>query len=80
MAVKVTERSNDIHFHCLFGESRFSDICTRMELKELNWLCKQIAANVVFEWIFEKKNFSHIFANQRKYFKEKGSGSLENEI
>ena len=25
-----------IHFHCLFDESRFSDICMIMELKELN--------------------------------------------
>ena len=25
-----------IHLYCLFDESRFSDICTIMELKELN--------------------------------------------
>ena len=25
-----------IHFYCLFNDSRFSDICTIMELKELN--------------------------------------------
>ena len=31
-----------IHFYCLFDESRFSDICTIMELKELNWLCKHM--------------------------------------
>ena len=28
-----------IHFYCLFDESRFSDICAMMELKELNSLC-----------------------------------------
>ena len=32
---KVTERSNH-HFYYLFDESRFLDICTRMELKKLN--------------------------------------------
>ena len=26
----------NIHFYCLFDELRFSDICTIMELKELN--------------------------------------------
>ena len=31
-----------IHFYCLFDESRFSDICTITELKELNWLCKHM--------------------------------------
>ena len=31
-----------INFYCLFDQSCFSDICTIMELKELNWLCKQI--------------------------------------
>ena len=31
---QVTERSN--HSFLLFDESRFSDICTIMELKELN--------------------------------------------
>ena len=31
-----------IHFYRLFDESRFSDICTIMELKELNWLCKHM--------------------------------------
>ena len=29
-----------IHFYCLFDESRFSEICTIEELKELNGLCK----------------------------------------
>ena len=29
------------HFYYIFDESRFSDLCTIMELKELNWLCKQ---------------------------------------
>ena len=28
-----------INFFCLFDESRFSDIITMMELKELNWMC-----------------------------------------
>ena len=45
-----------MHFYCLFGESRFSDIPTIMELEELNWLCKHMkmseAANYVFQWIF----------------------------
>ena len=27
-----------IHFYCQFDESRFSDICTIVELQELNWL------------------------------------------
>ena len=40
-AVKVTERSNH-SFYCLFDESRFSDICRIMELKELNSLCKHM--------------------------------------
>ena len=31
-----------IHFYCLFDESRFSDICAIMELKELNLLCKHM--------------------------------------
>ena len=38
-----------------FDESRFSNICTIMELKELNWvnLWKTAeAANLVFQWIF----------------------------
>ena len=29
-------------FFCLLDEPRFSDICTIMELKELNWLCKHM--------------------------------------
>ena len=31
-----------INFYCLFDESRFLDICTIMELKELNWLSKHM--------------------------------------
>ena len=31
-----------IHFYCLFDKSRFSDICTIMELKQLNWFCKHM--------------------------------------
>ena len=54
-AVKVTGKSNH-SFYCLFDESRSSDICTIMELKELNWLCKHMktseAANLVLRWIF----------------------------
>ena len=54
-----------IYFYCLFDESRFSDICTIMELKELNWLCKHMktseAANLVFQWIFSVKHkFFHV--------------------
>ena len=29
-------KEETIHFYCLFDESRFSDICTVMELKEPN--------------------------------------------
>ena len=32
----------NIHLYCLFGESCFSDICTIIELKEINWLCKHM--------------------------------------
>ena len=57
-----------IHFYCLFDESRFSDICTIMELKELYWLCKHMktleATNHVFQWIFVlnsvKQKFFHV--------------------
>ena len=54
-----------IHFYCLFGESRFSDICTTMELKELNWLCNlwktSEPANLVFHWIFlVKRKFFYV--------------------
>ena len=31
-----------IHFYCLFDESRFSDICMTIELKELHWLSKHM--------------------------------------
>ena len=34
------EKEAIIHFYCLFHESRFSGICTIIELKWLNWLCK----------------------------------------
>ena len=30
------QKEATIHFYCLFDESRFSDISTIMELKELN--------------------------------------------
>ena len=55
-AVKVTERSN-----CLFGESRFSDICTIMEVNDNLTDCVNIwktseAANLVFKWIFSVKH------------------------
>ena len=33
---QVLLKEATIHFYCLFGESGFSDICTIMELKELN--------------------------------------------
>ena len=69
-AVTVTEKSNYsfFHFYCLIDESRFSDICTIMELKQLNWLCKHVkkseAANLVFQWIFVlnsvKRKFLHV--------------------
>ena len=44
---------------------RFSDICTTVELKEFNWLCKHMktseAANLVFQWIFSVKHkFFHV--------------------
>ena len=51
-----------IHFYYLFDESRFSDICTIMELKELNWLRKKSeAANLVFQWIFVLNSVKHKF-------------------
>ena len=31
-----------IHFYYILDESRFSDICTIMELKKLNLLCKHV--------------------------------------
>ena len=58
-----------IHFYCLFDESRYSDICTIMELKELNWLSKhmknvRIYFNVYFNeflyWIQQKNKFFHV--------------------
>ena len=54
-----------IYFYCLFDESRFSDICTIIELNELNWLCKHIknvrSTNLVFQWIFSVKHkFFHV--------------------
>ena len=53
-----------IHFYCLFDESRFSNICTIMELKELNWVNlwkTSEAANLVFQWIFSVKHkFFHV--------------------
>ena len=65
-ALKVTERSN--HSFLLFDASCFLDICTKIELKELNWLCKHMktsgAANLVFQRIFVlnsvKLKFSHV--------------------
>ena len=35
-------KEETIHFHFLLDESRFSEMCTTMELKELNWLCKHM--------------------------------------
>ena len=29
-------KETTIHFYCLLGKSRFSDVCTIMKLKELN--------------------------------------------
>ena len=31
-----------IHFYSIFDESHFSDICTIIELRELNGLCKHM--------------------------------------
>ena len=47
-----------IHFHCLFDESRFSNICTIMELKELNRLCKHMK-------IFVLNSVKHKFFSAR---------------
>ena len=33
-------KETTIHFYYLLDESCFSDICTIIESKELNWLCK----------------------------------------
>ena len=56
-----------IHFYCLFDEKRFSDICTKMELKELKcvnlWKTSE-ASNLVFQWIVVlnsvKQKFLHV--------------------
>ena len=40
-AAKATERSNHSFLLAIWWTS-FSDICTIMELKELNWLCKHM--------------------------------------
>ena len=45
-----------IYFYCLLDESLFSDICTIMELKELNWLCKHMK-NVRSSQPFISMNF-----------------------
>ena len=40
-AVKVPERSNHLFLLSIWW-TRYSDICTIIELKELNWLCKHM--------------------------------------
>ena len=50
-----------IRFYCLFDESRFSDICTIIELKELNWLCKH-TKNVRSSQPFTSMNFCTKFS------------------
>ena len=64
---KLLKEAN-IYFYCLLDESRFSDICTIMELKELNWLCKHMktseAANLVLQWIFV---LNSVHFNKKKY-------------
>ena len=54
-----------IHFYCLFHESHFSEICTMMELKEINncvniWKTSEVA-NLVFQWIFVLNSVKHKF-------------------
>ena len=51
-----------IHFYCLFDESRFSDIYTIMELKELNWLCKHMKQpTLYFNEVFLQNPVKHKF-------------------
>ena len=51
-----------IHFYCLFDESRFSDIYTIMELKELNWLCKHMKQpTLYFNEVFLQNSVKHKF-------------------
>ena len=60
-------------FHTTFDESRFSDICTIMDLKELNcvniWKTSE-AANLVFQWIVVlnsiKRKFFHVSIIKKK--------------
>ena len=73
MFSKVKTKNNSIfeeatiHFYCLFDEKRFSDICTKMELKELKcvniWKTSE-ASNLVFQWIVVlnavKQKFLHV--------------------
>ena len=63
-AVKVTGKSNH-SFYCLFDESRSSDICTIMELKELNWLCKHTenvkSSQPCIQWILVLNQVKHKF-------------------
>ena len=37
---KIYWKKQPFIFYRLFDKSRFSDICTIIQVKELNWLCK----------------------------------------
>ena len=73
-AVKVTERSNH-SFLLSICESRFSDICTTMKLKELNWLCKheknvrssQPCTSMNFNTKFSKAEVFHVSTVKEPY-------------
>ena len=58
-----------IPFYCLFDESHFSEICTIMELKEINWLCKHMsdAANLAFQWIFVLNSVKHMWLSLKNF-------------
>ena len=71
-----------IYFYCLFDESRFSDICTILELKEFNWLCKHmknvrssqlsISRNLVLNSV--KHKFFHVsIVTKRAFFIKYGA-------
>ena len=61
-----------IHFYCLFDASRFSDICTIMELKYLNSLCKPMenvrSSQPCISWIFALKTSFSLWVSLRRFY------------
>ena len=54
-----------IHFYYILDEARFSDICTIMGLKELDWLCKHMknvrsSQSGISMNFFAKHKFFHV--------------------